>query len=93
MTEYQLDIFGNEVPVKILSKMNQKKTSCKSIKTQFRERKGYNPRQFCGDCKYYKEYKGMTRYYGKCEKIGNGRNTDIEENNKACKLYEEKERI
>ena len=93
MTEYQLDIFGNEIPVKILRKMNQKKTPSKSIKNQFRERNGYNPRKLCGDCSYYKEYKGTTRYYGKCEKIGYGKNTDIDENNKACKLYEEKESI
>jgi len=92
MNEYQLDIFGNEIPVTELRRREQKakcRTSA-SIKKQFRERNGYDESHVCEQCKYFEEYKTFTRFYCKCKKIGYGKGTDIEFDDKACKLYEKR---
>ena len=85
MTDLQLDIFGNLVPVEHAVSRHPRET----IKTRYRRMYGYDEAHRCGDCRHLVKTEANRTYY-KCELIGISASeaTDIRLKDVACKRWE-----
>ena len=85
MTDLQMDIFGNLVPVEHAVSRHPHET----IKTRYRRMYGYDESHRCGDCVHLVKTVANRTYY-KCELIGISASeaTDIRLKDVACKRWE-----
>ena len=85
MTDLQMDIFGNLVPVEHAVSRHPHET----IKTRYRRMYGYDEAHRCGDCRHLVK-KETNRTFYKCELIGISASeaTDIRLKDVACKRWE-----
>lgn len=89
MSDLQLDIFGNEIPINEIFKSDKKTTIGR--KKDFREKHGYDHSVTCGTCKNFISCQLNTTIVYKCKKIGinSKSNTNISSMDIGCDLYEE----
>ena len=85
MTDLQMDIFGNLVPVEHAVSRHPHET----IKTRYRRMYGYDEAHRCGDCRHLVKKEANRTFY-KCELIGISASeaTDIRLKDVACKRWE-----
>lgn len=85
MTDLQMDIFGNLVPVEHAVSRHPHET----IKTRYRRMYGYDDAHRCGDCRHLVKKEANRTFY-KCELIGISASeaTDIRLKEVACSRFE-----
>lgn len=91
MNEFQMDIFGNEVPVEQIETKQQ--LPRETIKSRWRRMYGYDESHRCGDCRYLCKYLSGNFSGYKCNLMGISASeaTDIRLKDPACKRWEGKE--
>ena len=87
MTDYQIDIFGDMIPIEEALEKKERET----IKSRFRKMYGYDDTHRCGDCKFLCAYHPNDHTYYKCNLMGISASeaTDIRLKDPACTRWEQ----
>lgn len=92
MSELQVDIFGNEIPIDQIPQQKQI-VGAKKYKTM-QQLHGTSEGKTCKTCKHCVAYRHNFKTYYKCDLwiVSSSKATDIRLKNTACKKYEEEQK-